>query len=214
MTIKWYGHSTFLITTADGTRILTDPCDASTGYNLSGIHCDIITSSHAHFDHNFFDAAAGDPVIITTEGMHEACGVRITGIPTWHDEVQGAKRGPNVVFRMEVDGMTVVHMGDIGHELDTATMAAIGQPDVLMLPVGGVFTIDAAGAVDMMHALKAHVTVPMHYMTPALKFEVDGVDKFMGLVTDRPVRVLKDCECMVNGDVLSEDQVIVFDYAK
>lgn len=212
MQIKWYGHSAFLLTAANGARVLMDPCDASTGYDLKDIACDVVTSSHGHFDHNYFAAATGDPVIINTVGTQEAAGLRFTGIQTYHDEVNGAKRGENVVFVVEMDGLRVVHMGDIGHELEEETIKAIGTPDVLMIPVGGTFTVDAAQAVDMAAALGAKVVIPMHYMTPALGFAIAGVEPFLALAQGTVMELESDT-CELQAEDLPQNTVMVLQYA-
>lgn len=180
MQIKRYGHACFLLT-FDGAAVLTDPCDPSTGYVLHGIAADAVTASHAHHDHNYFEAAAGDPRRIETAGTHLIKGgaLRITGLPTYHDAVQGAKRGGNLVFVIEGDGLRAVHAGDLGHMPSEKTLNAIGTPDVLFVPVGGVYTIDAAEALRLVSRLRPRTVVPMHYQTPVLTFRLEPPDAFL-----------------------------------
>ena len=115
MILKWLGHSCFLLTSEAGVRILMDPCAPSTGYTVGPVAVDAVTASHGHYDHNYFEAALGNPVRITEPGLHEVKGVRVTGIPTWHDKECGAKRGRNIMFLVEMDGLRLLHAGDLGH---------------------------------------------------------------------------------------------------
>ena len=135
MQIKYYGHSCFLITADNGVRILTDPCDATTGYDLADIETDVITSSHDHFDHNYFAAAKGEPVIVNQAGETEACGIRFLGVPTWHDKTEGSERGANNIFVFEVDGLKIAHLGDLGHLPRADVLKEIEDVDVMFMPV-------------------------------------------------------------------------------
>lgn len=219
MQIKWYGHSCFLL--SGSVRVLTDPCAPTTGYELAGIEAEVVTSSHAHYDHNYFVAAAGFPAIVNTAGQHafgaeEEGRVRITGIPTWHDAVQGRERGANLVFVIEMDGLRLVHLGDLGHLPDAQTVAAIGRPDVLFVPVGGTYTIDAEGALETVALLQPRIAVPMHFQTPALSFPLDGPEAFLtGLArAGYAIHRLGQCECTVSPDTLGAPRALLFDYAR
>lgn len=214
MQLQWYGHSCFLLTAENGTRILTDPCAPKTGYDLHDIACDIITSSHGHYDHNYFEAAAGEPLRLTEAGVYEADGMRITALSSFHDEVEGAKRGTNLIFVYEIDGLRIVHAGDLGHLLSEQTLAAIGRVDLLLCPVGGVFTVDAEGAAALMRALAPRVFVPMHYKTPHLSFELSAVEDFLSLAPERKVQKLNNSVYTVTADTLpAAPATVVFDYA-
>lgn len=139
MLIKRFAHSCFLLQSEGGTRILTDPCDPETGYNVGPVEADCVTESHQHHDHNYTAAAKGrDVKVISAPGEYTVGDVKITGIPCWHDEMQGAKRGGNIIFVFEMDGLRLAHMGDIGHLPDEATLKAMGHIDILLIPVGGV----------------------------------------------------------------------------
>lgn len=214
MKLKWYGHSCFLLTTESGFRILTDPCDDSTGYHLSDIEADLVTSSHDHFDHNYFAAVAGDPPRITEPGEYEAGGVKITGIPAWHDDRQGALRGRNIIFVFEIDGMRVAHLGDLGHMPDEATIAAIGDLDVLLSPVGGTFTIEQDITREIANATRANVLVPMHYKTDVLNFDIKGVQPLLTNAKDCTVHRLKESECVLTKENLGTARIVVLDYTR
>lgn len=182
MKIRWLGHACFLLTAGDGTRILTDPFDESVGYLVPSVEADYVTVSHDHFDHNCVKAVKGTPWVIASAGEHrvgkngEIC---IKGIPTFHDDVGGRKRGPNLVFVMEIDGIRVCHLGDLGHMLTPEQKSGIGRVDVLMVPVGGTYTIDALGAAQVVAVLAPKVVIPMHYKTDVLALPLDPVDKFL-----------------------------------
>lgn len=214
MDIKWYGHSCFLITDKAGVRLLCDPPDAKVGYAIPKIACDAVTSSHAHRDHNNFDLAAGNPVRITEPSVYQVGDMRITGVQTYHDDAQGEKRGGNIVFIVEADGMRLVHAGDIGAMPDEQTLAEIGLADVLFVPVGGVYTIDAAGARKLANLLKPKVVIPMHYKTEAISFELDGIAPFLSSVKDCAIHRLRQSDCVLTKESLGTDRIITLEYAR
>lgn len=214
MKLQWYGHACFLLTAENGTRILTDPCAPKTGHDLHDIACEGITSSHGHYDHNYFEAAVGSPAILNEAGSYELGGIRITALPCFHDEEQGAKRGTNLIFVYEIDGLRVAHLGDLGHQLSEELIAAIGKLDILLCPIGGIYTVDAAGAAKVAAVLQPKVFVPMHYKTPALTLNIGGLDEFLAQMGDVPVQKLNDTCCTFAPDTLPEKAcIVVFDYA-
>ena len=163
MLIKRFAHSCFLLQSEGGTRILTDPCDPATGYNVGPVEADCVTESHQHHDHNYAAAAKGrDVKVISAPGEYTVGDVKITGIPCWHDEMQGAKRGGNIIFVFEMDGLRLAHMGDIGHLPDEATLKAMGHIDILLIPVGGIYTVDYKQALEIAYAIAPKVVIPMH----------------------------------------------------
>ena len=179
MKIKWLGHACFLLSSANGARVLTDPFDKSVGYALPQEEADIVAVSHNHFDHNYVNAVKGSFVKIDRPGAFLERGIGITGVAACHDDRGGAKRGPNIVFVFDIDGLRICHCGDLGHALTPEQAGKIGNPDVLLVPVGGTYTVDAEGACRVMRQLKPAVTIPMHYKTPEINFPIDGVDKFL-----------------------------------
>lgn len=213
MQLTWYGHSCFLLESESGTRVLMDPCDPETGYHVEEVEADIITVSHGHHDHNYVQAAAGHPVVIETPGVHKETGVRISGFTTFHDEQGGAKRGGNIAFLVEMDNVRVLHLGDLGHELDPALVEAIGGVDVLLCPIGGVYTIDAQTAKKVAASINPQVFVPMHYMTPALTFVLDSIEKLLPLVgQERVIHRINDCTCTISADALGEKRILLMQY--
>jgi L-ascorbate metabolism protein UlaG (beta-lactamase superfamily) len=179
MKIKYLAHAAFLITSDSGTRIVTDPYTTSPGLKHGEIKetADIVTVSHEHGDHNNASAVRGNPKVV--RGSAEVKGIKIRAIPTAHDDKGGSQRGKNNIFCFEVDGINVCHAGDLGHALTDEQVKAIGKVDIIMLPVGGFFTIDAKTATKVGEQLKPKVIIPMHYKTEKLDFPITGVDEFI-----------------------------------
>ena len=182
MKLKWHGHSCFEITLDNGGVIITDPFDASVGYPLCTAKADVALSSHGHFDHNYFDSLKGDFQVINTEGVHEALGARITGVPTFHDDAGGAKRGSNLIFVIEADGVRLAHLGDLGHLPETpAQIEALTGLDVMLIPVGGHFTIDTPQAVAIVERFKPRAAIAMHFRNAYCGFPITDEKEFLRL---------------------------------
>ncbi len=179
MKIKWLGHSCFLLTSDSGTRVLTDPFDSRVGYKLPSVEADIVTISHGHGDHNYVQAVRGKFVQISQAGTFEHHGIRMTGIPVFHDEVNGSKRGKNIIYLFDIDGIGICHCGDLGHIPSQAQLDEIGKVDFLLLPVGGTYTVDYAEAWKIVQLIKPRVTIPMHFQAGIVNFPLDRVDKFL-----------------------------------
>jgi L-ascorbate metabolism protein UlaG (beta-lactamase superfamily) len=182
MLITWLGHSFFKIqdkTGTDGITIATDPYGPSIGLKPSRFEADILTVSHAHDDHSFAEAIRGETFTIREAGEYDVKGVSIIGIETWHDSKEGRERGSNIAFWFEVDGISVLHLGDLGGPLTDKQLGKIPSPHILLLPVGGTFTLDARAAVEVMNQLEPRIVIPMRYQLPGLKIKLDGVEKFI-----------------------------------
>ena len=179
MKIKYLAHAAFMITAENGTRIVTDPYETSGGLKHGAIKetADIVTVSHEHGDHNNAAAVKGNPVVVKASA--EVKGIKIKAVTTAHDDKGGSQRGKNNIFCFEVDGINICHAGDLGHELTAEQVKAIGRVDVLMVPVGGFFTIDAATATKVCDQLKPKVIIPMHFKTEKLEFPISGVEAFL-----------------------------------
>lgn len=187
MHITYYGHSCFKLADTQGT-VLMDPFDESVGFALPRLSADVVTVSHDHADHNAYQAIKGtarrqNPFIIKMAGEYEVQMISVFGVETWHDATEGAERGPNTVYTVYLDGIRVCHLGDLGHELTAKQREAIGDIDVLMVPVGGQYTIDAATAVKVVRTLEPAIVIPMHYQTaqhePKVFGELSQVDAFL-----------------------------------
>ncbi|NLU49052.1 MAG: MBL fold metallo-hydrolase [Syntrophomonadaceae bacterium] len=178
MKITWFGHACFLIE-GGGLRIVTDPFDASVGYEVPGVRADVVTVSHEHYDHNAVGNVHGNPRVIRQPGEFQLDGVTIKGIPTYHDRSQGKQRGKNTVYVFNLEGMSIAHLGDLGHGLTPDQVKAMGRLDVLLVPVGGTYTIDAQEAVQVVNQLQPRVVIPMHFKTPHSTINIAPVEGFI-----------------------------------
>lgn len=178
MEITWLGHSCFRLK-GKNTTVITDPCSPDSGYSLAQAVANIVTVSHAHPGHSYIQGIDGQPKTISHPGEYELSGVLIIGIPTFHDNEKGARLGKNNVFIIEIDDITICHLGDLGHALTSEQVSGIGNVDVLMVPVGGVSTINASAAAELVRSLEPKVVLPMHYKTQLLKAELEPVDRFL-----------------------------------
>ena len=179
MKLQYLGHACFRIISEMGTTIVCDPYDCKmVGFEMAHVRCDVVTVSHHHGDHDCMEAILGNPAVLDEEIACAADDVAVESYATFHDDVKGAKRGKNLVFSFLVDGLKVVHMGDIGC-LDEEIARKIKGCDVLLLPVGGTFTVDAKGAKWYVDEAQPKLVVPMHYKTEEHSFNVDGVEKFL-----------------------------------
>lgn len=213
MKIQWFGHACFYLTSSDGVRVLTDPFDPSVGYPMPSVEADIVTNSHQHADHNYNKAVRGAFKLIDRAGKYSEKGVDIVGVDTFHDAEGGTKRGKNLVFRFSMDGLNVVHCGDLGHALTPEQVQAIGAVDVLIVPVGGFYTIDAQVAKSVVDALHPTLTVPMHFKTPVMNFPITTVDPFVELMGR--VQQAGSTEIEVTRESLAKQAgVMVLDFPK
>jgi len=176
--INWLGHSCFRIRGSQGV-IITDPYPPDLGYSLGKPTARIVTVSHQHPSHSYVKGVGGEPKLVTGPGEYEISGVLIIGIATFHDADGGRNRGKNTVYLMEVDGVSICHLGDLGHVLTAEQVEEIDDVDVLLLPVGGVSTINAPMAAEVIRRLEPKAVVPMHYKTPALSRKLEPVEEFL-----------------------------------
>jgi L-ascorbate metabolism protein UlaG (beta-lactamase superfamily) len=183
MEIKWYGHASFRITTENGTRIIIDPYepefkDGLLTYGRIEEEADIVVTSHGHGDHGYTKDIRGTFELIEKEGAFSLRGTAVRTFPTFHDNARGTARGENLVTVIAADGLTVAHLGDLGHALDEEARRKMGPVDILLVPVGGLYTIDAATAAQVMKDIGPAITIPMHYRTAKCQFPITGVEEF------------------------------------
>ena len=184
MKIKYIGHACFLVTTDSGTRIITDPYesgsfDGAVKYKPVGESADIVLVSHGHADHNHVASVSGNPHVVDEAGASSVEGIDILGVATYHDTSGGSERGSNIIFRFEVDGLALCHMGDIGHTLDDATANQLRPVDILMVPVGGFFTIGSDEVSNLINLLTPGLVIPMHFKTEGVDFPIAPVNDFL-----------------------------------
>jgi L-ascorbate metabolism protein UlaG (beta-lactamase superfamily) len=181
MKIKWLGHACFLVTSRDGTRVITDPYAVGGGINYSPINetADVVLVSHDHGDHNNVSAVRGKPEVVRGGGTKTIKGIPFKGIVTSHDASQGQQRGLNTVFCFTVDDLKLCHLGDLGHVLSPGQVTEIGTMDILFIPVGGFFTIDATVASQVCGQLTPRIAIPMHFKTTKCAYPIAGVQDFL-----------------------------------
>ena len=183
ITLTWWGQSTFVLKTSMGLTALLDPAGPGTGYKIptqTGI--DLVTVSHEHTDHNAVNLATGSPLVLRGLAGNDWAkidqtvkGVRVRTVGVYHDDAQGSKRGKNTIFIFDVDGLRLAHLGDLGQPLSPEQITDIGPVDVILIPVGGYYTIDAKAAVEVVSQLNPKIVIPMHYKTPDLAASLAGV---------------------------------------
>ena len=177
MDVTWLGHGCFRLR-GRSAAVVTDPFPPAIGLKLPKLDADLVTISHEHENHNYTQVMR-DAYEIRGPGEYEVAGVSVIGVPTFHDAQKGAKHGRNTVYLIEIDDVRVCHLGDLGHALDDAEAEAISAPDVLLVPVGGHTSINAAQAAEIVRQLEPRYVVPMHYAIPGLKLELDPLDRFL-----------------------------------
>lgn len=209
MRVQWQGHASFIIET-QGKRIITDPPDKKYGYQAYSREVDIATVSHEHADHNAVHNLQGSPRVIKGAGSFTLDGITIKGIDSFHDKYQGKKRGSNTMYRISSEGLNLLHLGDLGQqELTKGQLAEIGEVDILLIPVGGVYTIDAKEALTIVKQVNPRIIIPMHFKTAHVTIDLGPVEAF----TCQFERCVKKADLELNKqDLSSEPLVIILDY--
>lgn len=168
MQISYHGHACFKLKGEAGT-LVTDPFDDKVvGIPLARLNAEVVTVSHNHPDHNAVEKVKGtskreNPFIIDFPGEYEVQGISVFGTKTFHDQVQGAEKGSNIVFKVLLDGLSICHLGDLAHQLDEKQLDAIGMVDILLVPVGGPSSLMAEEAIKVINAISPSILIPMHY---------------------------------------------------
>ena len=208
MKLKYLAHASFLITADDGTRIITDPYETGNGFDHAAIDeaADIVTVSHEHFDHNNAAAVKGNPQVVKDSA--EVKGISIKAILTAHDDSGGSQRGENKAYCFQVDGVRVCHLGDLGHLLTDNQVVEIGKVHVLLVPVGGHFTIDAKTAQMVADQVRTRVIIPMHFKTDKVSLPIAGIEEFLK-DKDNITRVDGSEVTFTRADLPSSPQIMV-----
>jgi len=207
--IYWQGHSCFRLK-GKGSTVVIDPFSPDTGYNLGKLEADVVLVTHQHPGHNYVQGVGGEFRVINGPGEYEIGGVFVTGVASFHDDKSGELRGKNTIYAVEFEGVTVAHLGDLGHELSSKTVAELGKIDVLLLPVGGVTTLDAVAGAEVMRRLSPKWVVPMHYKTPAITRELLPVGKFLAETGVKDA--VPQPRLSVSGGAQASLQVVLLDY--
>ena len=198
--LVWAGQACFQISVSNGkdheATVVIDPFDEKIGLKVPNFSADILLVTHNHHDHNNIKDLKGDPFIIENPGEYEIKGVFIQGVPSFHDDKEGKERGSNTIYTIEAENIRFCHLGDLGQkQLTDEQLEKIGKVDVLMIPVGGTFTIDSSEAAKVVGQIEPKIVIPMHYQVPKLKVDLDGVDKFL--------------KAMGKNSVVPQDKLIV-----
>jgi L-ascorbate metabolism protein UlaG (beta-lactamase superfamily) len=210
MEITWLGHSCFLIKGKEKT-IITDPCHPDLGYRLGEPKADIATLSHFHPGHSYIEGVADDPKQIKSPGEYEIGGTFITGVASFHDDKKGELRGKNTIYVIEMDDITLCHLGDLGHPLDPHLIEELGDIDILFLPVGEVSTISIDTAVEIVRQLEPPIVIPMHYKTEAFTGNLSLLDKFLDKMRIRELEA-KPKLSITSSSLPTTTQTIVLNY--
>jgi L-ascorbate metabolism protein UlaG (beta-lactamase superfamily) len=208
--IHWFGHSCFRIR-EKGVTVVTDPHPEELGYARPRVRADIVTVSHAHGGHSSVKGFRGSPRVVTSPGEYEIGGVFVTGVPTFHDAEEGREQGQNIAFLFDFDGLTVCHLGDLGHVLAQNQVEALNQVNVLLIPVGGSATIAAGEAAKVVSLIEPNVVIPMHYKTTATPRRLDPASRFlaeMGASDVQPQEMLR----VSSGSLPSDTTVVLLAY--
>ncbi len=212
MFIQHPGHAEFLIENENGVRIVTDPYDASFGYPLYKAPADIVLVSHHHHDHDAVENLTGKPRIIDTDGIFRPePDVKVTAIRGFHDDAGGSKRGETLLFLIETEGLRIVHLGDLGCALNREQLSILKNPDVLMIPVGGFYTIDAETAQKTAEQLNARIILPMHYKTEYNReWPISGPEAFTTLFD--PAAICSGAEALriAKKDMECQPRIVLF----
>ena len=192
MKIRYFGHSCFVLTKSDGCSIVTDPY-GDVGFCMPEISAHAVTSSHSHYDHCNVGAVRGVSAVFDKAGDYSFENIRISALSSWHDDVHGLKRGPNLIFKFIIDNLSICHLGDLGEPYSDALIDKIGPVDVLLIPIGGNYTINAAQAKEYVDRIKASVVIPMHYMQKGLNIAIAGPHEFLNMFHKRQI-VKVGCE--------------------
>jgi L-ascorbate metabolism protein UlaG (beta-lactamase superfamily) len=210
MDITWLGHSCFRIKGKE-VVVLTDPCPPSTGYSIGKVQADIATVSHAHEPHSYLENLQEGPRVISGPGEYEIKDTYITGIATFHDDAQGKKLGKNTIYIIEMEGVTLCHLGDLGHPLSPEVTGDLGNINVLFVPVGGHSTIGATAAADLVRNLNPGFVVPMHYKTADEKGDLELPEKFLKEMGQKEL-AMQPKLAVTRTNIPSSTQVILLDY--
>ena len=209
MKIQYLGHSCFKLTESTGKSVITDPY-SGIGYELpEGLTADAVTVSHNHFDHNAVEKVKAK-CVLRGEGFFELDGVSVTGVKSYHDQSEGAERGENTIYKFRMDGMDICHMGDIGEDCSAELIEMLLPVNILLIPVGGTYTIDAERAKEYVDRIMPDVVILMHYKSKHSTIDVNRAQGFLDLFDEEDVDVCrKDVLEFTREDLTEESTKII-----
>ena len=212
MIIRHIGHAEFLMETESGMRIVTDPYGEGCGYPVERIRADAALVSHGHHDHNAVETLEGIQTVVDKAGEYTlASGVKVTAIKGFHDDVHGSKRGETLLFLLETEGLRIVHLGDLGCPLTAEQTEILSRPDILMIPVGGYYTIDGKTAAQTAETLRARTVLPMHYKTRYnADWPISGPEAFLEAFSGETVRKNIEILRVTEKDLECQPSVAIF----
>lgn len=212
MEIVWLGHSCFRLRGREAS-IVTDPCPPSTGYNIGKLSADIVTISHQHEDHTYLKAVAGAPVVLEGPGEYEIHGAFITGVATHRDGRQGAAHGGNVAFVLEMEDIRICHLGNLSHTPTADQVEEMSGVDILLVPVGGMTTIDGTAAAEVVNLLEPRLVIPMHYRTQVVRDKLESPERFLKEMEVKAVEPQPKLT-VSRTSLPHETQVVLLDYKR
>lgn len=210
MKIEYLGHSSFKLTESTGTAVVCDPY-TDVGYEMERVQADAVTVSHGHFDHNFIKAVEGNPVVLDKECSYELTGVEIDAIKSFHDRQRGKLRGENLIFKFRMDGIDICHLGDLGEDCSSELIDLLLPVNVLMIPVGGTYTMDAEMAKEYVDRIMPDIVIPMHYKSKDCKLDIAKIDDFLDLFDEDCIEEIEgNGLTLMRSDFDGETRVVVF----
>lgn len=216
MQIFWIGQSCFKINLAQNNketvRIIIDPFSEETGLKLPSLEANILLVSHNHCDHNAIAKVKGNPFLIQEMGEYEVKDVFVQGISSFHDDVQGAERGKNIIFTITAQGLNICHLGDLGQkELTDDQLEKIGPVDILMLPIGGIYTIDGKQAQGIIAQIEPKIAIPMHYSLPKLKIKLETLDGFLKAIGQKKIEAQKKLKIQKKDLLIEKTEIRILE---
>lgn len=213
MKIRYLGHSCFVLTKSGGCSIVTDPY-GDVGFCMPEISAHAVTASHSHYDHCNVEAVQGFSAVFDKAGEYSFENIKISALASWHDDARGLKRGENLIFKFRMDNLSICHLGDLGEPCNDVLLEKVGRVDVLLIPVGGNYTIDAAQAKEYVDRIRPSIVIPMHYMQRGLNIAISGPDDFLNRFYQRQIMKV-GCEIELSeADISkSEPKIIVMERA-
>lgn len=217
MEISYLGHSAFKIRGKETTLVI-DPFDPEfLGWPKGAWkkqEADVVLVTHPHHDHDYVEGVVGktgQPLVINGAGEYEVGGVRVFGISSYHDRKQGKERGANTIYLVEIDGFSLVHLGDLGHQLDDKQVEDLSTVDILFVPVGGTYTIDAETATEVIAKLEPSFVIPMHYKEEGKTAELESLEKFLKAMGKSEVRRQDKLKVSIGEELPEETAVVVLE---